>query len=163
MVGDENTFLNKRPSWEEYFLKLADLVASRSTCLRRQVGAVLVKKERIIATGYNGAPRGMGHCLDMGCLRETMQIPSGQRYELCRGVHAEQNAIINAANYGVSTQDAVLYCTTQPCIICARMIINAGIVKVVHRGNFDDPLAVQFLQEADIEIVEVRPGLRGES
>jgi len=96
------------------------------------------------------------HCLDIGCLRDAMQIPSGQRYELCRGVHAEQNAIINAANYGVSTQDTVLYCTNQPCIICARMIINAGIKKVVHRGNFDDPLAEQFLQEAGIEIVEIR-------
>jgi len=155
-VAEEKISINKRPSWEEYFLELADLVASRSTCLRRQVGAVLVKKERIIATGYNGAPRGLGHCLEIGCLRETMQIPSGQRYELCRGVHAEQNAIINAANYGVATQDAVLYCTNQPCTICSRMIINAGIIKVVHRGNFEDQLAVQFLHEAGIEIVEIR-------
>jgi len=145
----------QRPGWEEYFLELADLVASRSTCLRRQVGAVLVRNERIISTGYNGAPRGLGHCLEIGCLREEMQIPSGHRYELCRGVHAEQNAIINAANYGVSTQDAILYCTIQPCIICARMIINAGIVKVVHRGNFDDPLAARFLEEAGLEIIEV--------
>lgn len=155
-MGEDKFSVNKRPSWEQYFLELADLVASRSTCLRRQVGAVLVKNERIIATGYNGAPRGLKHCLDTGCLRDAMQIPSGQRYELCRGVHAEQNAIINAANYGVSTQDSVLYCTNQPCIICARMIINAGIIKVVHRGNFDDQLAEQFLQEAGIEIVEIR-------
>ena len=155
-MAEEKISINKRPSWEEYFLELADLVGSRSTCLRRQVGAVLVKKERIIATGYNGAPRGLGHCLEIGCLRETMQIPSGQRYELCRGVHAEQNAIINAANYGVATQDAVLYCTNQPCTICSRMIINAGIIKVVHRGNFEDQLAVQFLHEAGIEIVEIR-------
>ncbi len=155
-MGEGIKTSNKRPGWEEYFLQLADLVASRSTCLRRQVGAVLVRNERIIATGYNGAPRGLEHCLDIGCLRDAMQIPSGQRYELCRGVHAEQNAIINAANYGVSTQDTVLYCTNQPCIICARMIINAGIKKVVHRGNFDDPLAEQFLQEAGIEIVEIR-------
>lgn len=162
-MGEEKISVNKRPSWEEYFLDLADLVASRSTCLRRQVGAVLVKKERIIATGYNGAPRGLGHCLEIGCLRETMQIPSGHRYELCRGVHAEQNAIINAANYGVSTQDSVLYCTNQPCTICARMIINAGIIKVVHRGNFDDQLAVQFLHEAGIELVEIRAGLKEES
>lgn len=162
-MKEEKISINKRPSWEEYFLELADLVASRSTCLRRQVGAVLVKKERIIATGYNGAPRGLGHCLEIGCLRETMQIPSGQRYELCRGVHAEQNAIINAANYGVSTQDAVLYCTNQPCTICARMIINAGIIKVVHRGNFEDQLAVQFLDEAGIETVEIRPIIKGES
>lgn len=163
MVGDETILANKRPSWEEYFLELADLVASRSTCLRRQVGAVLVKNDRIISTGYNGAPRGLGHCLELGCLRESMQIPSGQRYELCKGVHAEQNAIINAAYYGVSTQGTVLYCTTQPCIICARMIINAGIVKVVHRGgDFDDQLSVQFLQEAGIELVEISPDAKGE-
>ena len=147
--------LRQRPSWDQYFLQLADLVASRSTCLRRQVGAVLVRKERIIATGYNGAPRGLGHCLELGCLREEMKIPSGHRYELCRGVHAEQNAIINAAFYGISTQDSVIYCTNQPCLICARMIINAGIIKVVHRGNFNDPLAVQFFQEAGIEMIEI--------
>ena len=143
---------NNRPSWEDYFLQLADLVASRSTCLRRQVGAVLVRDERIIATGYNGAPRGIQHCLEAGCLREKMGIPSGERYELCRGVHAEQNAIINAAYYGVSTKGAVLYCTNQPCLICARMIINAGIIKVVHRGNFDDDFALQFMEEAGIEM-----------
>jgi dCMP deaminase len=147
--------LRQRPSWDQYFLELADLVASRSTCLRRQVGAVLVRKERIISTGYNGAPRGLGHCLELGCLREEMEIPSGHRYELCRGVHAEQNAIINAAFYGIATQDSVIYCTNQPCLICARMIINAGIIKVVHRGNFNDPLAVQFFQEAGIEMIEI--------
>jgi len=150
-----------RPSWDEYFLELADLVASRSTCLRRHVGAVLVRKERIIATGYNGAPRALSHCLDIGCLREEMGIPSGQRYELCRGVHAEQNAIINAAFYGVPTQDTVLYCTNQPCIICARILINAGIIRVVHRGDFDDNLAMQFMQEAGIELVEIPYGRKG--
>lgn len=154
--------LRQRPSWDQYFLELADLVASRSTCLRRQVGAVLVRKERIISTGYNGAPRGLGHCLELGCLREEMQIPSGHRYELCRGVHAEQNAIINAAFYGISTQDAVIYCTNQPCIICARMIINAGIIKVVHRGNFNDQLSLQFLQEAGIEIIEIPLTVEGD-
>ena len=144
-----------RPSWDEYFLELAELVASRSTCLRRHVGAVLVRKERIIATGYNGAPRGLGHCLEIGCMREELDIPSGHRYELCRGVHAEQNAIINAAYYGVSTEDTVLYCTNQPCIICARILINAGISKVVHRGNFKDDLAMQFMQEAGIDVVQI--------
>ena len=143
-----------RPEWDDYFLQLAELVASRSTCLRRRVGAVLVRRERIISTGYNGAPRGLAHCLEVGCLREEKGIPSGQRYELCRGVHAEQNALINAAYYGVSTQDTVLYCTNQPCIICARMIINAGILRVVHRGNFDDDLALEFMHEAGIELVE---------
>lgn len=146
--------MNKpRPDWDEYFLQLARLVASRSTCLRRQVGAVLVKNERIISTGYNGAPKGLKHCLEIGCLREKEGIPSGQRYELCRGVHAEQNAIINAALYGVATEGAVIYCTNQPCIICARMIINAGIAKVVHQGDFDDELALAFLKEAGIEVV----------
>lgn len=145
-----------RPSWDEYFLELAELIARRSTCLRRNVGAVLVKEDRIIATGYNGAPRGLHHCLDLGCLRQEQGIPSGQRYELCRGVHAEQNAIINAAFYGVSTRDTVLYCTNQPCIICARMIINAGIIKVVHQGDFNDILSLQFMQEAGIEVVEKR-------
>ncbi len=143
----------ERPDWDEYFLQLADLVATRSTCLRRQVGAVLVKNERIISTGYNGAPRGLEHCLDIGCLREEQGIPSGHRYELCRGVHAEQNALINAAYYGISTAEAVIYCTNQPCIICARMIINAGIIRIVHRGNFDDDLAIKFLKEAGIELV----------
>jgi dCMP deaminase len=145
-----------RPGWDQYFLELADLVASRSTCLRRQVGAVLVKEERIIATGYNGAPRGLRHCLELGCLREEQGIPSGQRYELCRGVHAEQNAIINAAYYGISTREAVIYCTNQPCIICARMIINAGIIKVIHRGNFNDQLSLDFMQEAGLEVIEVK-------
>jgi len=146
----------ERPDWDEYFLQLADLVATRSTCLRRHVGAVLVRNERIISTGYNGAPRGLKHCFDTGCLREERQIPSGHRYELCRGVHAEQNAIINAAYYGIATQDAVIYCTNQPCIICARMIINAGIVKVVHRGDFEDTLALELMEEAGITIVEKR-------
>lgn len=145
---------NTRPTWDEYFSELARIVAKRSTCRRRQVGALLVKDERIIATGYNGAPQGLAHCLDVGCLREEMGIPSGQRYELCRGTHAEQNAIINAARYGVSTQDSVLYCTNQPCILCARMLINAGVKRIVHQGDFDDQLAVQFLQEAGVEIVE---------
>lgn len=146
----------ERPGWDEYFLQLADLVATRSTCMRRQVGAVLVRNERIISTGYNGAPRGLRHCFDTGCLREEQLIPSGQRYELCRGVHAEQNAIINAAFYGIATQDSVIYCTNQPCIICARMIINAGIIKVVHRGNFDDTLALELMEEAGITVIEKR-------
>lgn len=145
--------MNNRPTWDEYFLKLADLVASRSTCLRRHVGAVMVKNERIISTGYNGAPRGIAHCMEMGCMRQAEGIPSGQRYELCRGVHAEQNAIINAAYYGVSTQNSILYCTNQPCIICARMIINAGVVKVVHRGNFVDKRALDFMGEAGIQLI----------
>lgn len=147
----------ERPAWDDYFLQLASLVSTRSTCMRRQVGAVLVRNDRIISTGYNGAPRGLAHCYDTGCLRSERKIPSGHRYELCRGVHAEQNAIINAAYYGIATQDAVLYCTNQPCIICARMIINAGIIRVVHSGNFDDSLALTLMEEAEISILEKKP------
>lgn len=144
-----------RPSWDMYFMEVARLVATRSTCLRRQVGAVLVRDERIIATGYNGAPQGLPHCAEVGCLREQQGVPSGQRYELCRGVHAEQNAIINAALYGVSTKGAILYCTDQPCLLCARMIINAGVTKVLHEGDFSDDNARQFLHQAGIELVNI--------
>ena len=147
--------IDTRPSWNDYFLEVADLVATRSTCLRRQVGAVLVRDKRIISTGYNGAPRKLKHCSEVGCIRSENDIPSGKRYELCRGVHAEQNAIINAAYYGISTQDTVMYCTHQPCIICARIMINAGVVKVVHRGDFQDDVALELMKEAGIELVVV--------
>jgi dCMP deaminase len=115
-----------RPTWEEYFMDITHLVAKRSTCLRRQVGAVLVRDKKILATGYNGAPSGLEHCLEVGCLREKLGIPSGERHELCRGLHAEQNAIIQAAYHGVGIRGATLYCTNHPCIICSKMIINAG-------------------------------------
>jgi dCMP deaminase len=151
----EIAMFDTRPSWNDYFLEVADLVATRSTCLRRQVGAVLVRDKRIISTGYNGAPRKLKHCSEVGCLRSEKDIPSGERYELCRGVHAEQNAIINAAYYGISTQDTVMYCTHQPCIICARIIINAGVEKVVHRGDFQDDIALELMREAGIELVIV--------
>ena len=150
-----------RPGWNDYFIELANLVATRATCLRRQVGTVLVKDKRIIATGYNGAPRKLKHCGEIGCLRQTQKIPSGQRYELCRGVHAEQNAIINAAYYGVSTQDTVMYCTHQPCLICARMIINAGITTVVHQGDFEDNFALDLMKEAGIELVMIEKDYHG--
>jgi dCMP deaminase len=146
---------NRRPSWDEYFSQLARMVASRSTCLRRNVGALLVKEERIIETGYNGAPQGIQHCLDVGCLRQERDIPSGHRYELCRGVHAEQNAIINAARYGVSTLGSVLYCTHQPCMLCARMLVNAGVIRVVHQGDFQDDLAMEIFREAEVQVVEI--------
>lgn len=133
-------------------MEVAFLVASRSTCLRRQVGAVMVRSERIISTGYNGSPRGIVHCDQAGCLRNTMNIPSGQRYELCRGVHAEQNAIINAAYYGMATAGTILYSTEQPCLICARMIINAGIRSVIYSGSFQDDLAFELLKEAQVEV-----------
>ena len=126
-----NSETDGRPTWDDYFLDIVGLVAKRATCLRRCVGAALVRDRRILATGYNGAPSGLRHCLEIGCLREQNNIPSGERHELCRGLHAEQNAIIQAALHGVSVKGATLYCTNHPCIICAKMIINAGIVRIV--------------------------------
>ncbi len=133
-------------------MDIADLVSRRSTCLRRSVGAVLVKDRRVLATGYNGAPSGLHHCLDMGCLREQLGVPSGERHELCRGLHAEQNAIIQAALHGVSVNDATLYCTNHPCVICAKMIINAGINAVVIRAIYKDKLAEEILKEAGVKV-----------
>lgn len=141
-----------RPSWDEYFLEIAKLVASRSTCLRRQVGAVLVKDKRVLATGYNGAPSSLAHCLDIGCLRENLSIPSGERHELCRGLHAEQNAVIQAAYHGVSIKGATLYCTHHPCIICSKMLINAGVNRVVYLEGYPDPLSVEMFREAGISV-----------
>ncbi len=142
----------KRPNWDEYFLEIAKLVSKRSTCLRRKVGAVLVKDKRILATGYNGAPSGIKHCEEVGCLREKLKVPSGQRHELCRGLHAEQNVLLQAALHGVSTRGATLYITDSPCIICAKMLINAGVKKVVFLGEYPDKMALEFLKEAKIEI-----------
>ncbi|NLJ86877.1 MAG: cytidine deaminase [Firmicutes bacterium] len=141
-----------RPSWDEYFMEIAHLVAKRSTCLRRQVGAVLVRNKHILSTGYNGAPSGVPHCLDVGCLREKLGIPSGQQQEVCRGIHAEQNAIIQAALHGVSTEGAALYCTNQPCTLCAKMLINAGIKRIVYQGVYPDELALEILREADLPL-----------
>jgi dCMP deaminase len=141
----------ERPSWDEYFMKIAHLVAERSTCLRRKVGAIIVKDKRIISTGYNGAPRGIAHCLDTGCLREKLGIPSGERQELCRGAHAEQNAIIQAASSGVSMEGATMYCTTAPCSTCAKMIINAGIRRLVLGERYPDSLGESLIEEAGIE------------
>ncbi len=143
-----------RPGWDQYFIDIASLVASRSTCLRRQVGAVVVKDRNILATGYNGTPSGITHCEVTGCLREQLKVPSGQRHELCRGLHAEQNAIIQAARHGVNLDGGVLYCTHSPCIICTKMLINAGIRKVVYLEGYPDELSLQMLQEARIELVQ---------
>jgi dCMP deaminase len=143
---------HKRPTWDEYFLEVANLVSKRTTCLRRGVGAVLVKDKKILATGYNGAPSGLKHCIEIGCLREKLKIPSGERHELCRGLHAEQNVLLQAALYGVSTKDSILYITNQPCIICAKMLINAGIKEIVSSGDYPDKLARKFLQEAKIKV-----------
>ncbi len=144
-----------RPTWDEYFMKIAHLVAERSTCLRRKVGAVLVKDKRILATGYNGAPSGLAHCLDIGCLRQKNNVPSGQRHELCRGVHAEQNCLCQAAKYGISVEGATIYCTNFPCVICAKMLINAGIKKICYAEGYPDELSKQMLEEAKIVLVKV--------
>ena len=143
-----------RISWDESFMKMAELAATRSTCLRRQVGAVIVQDRHVIATGYNGAPKGVPHCSEKGgCLREQMGIPSGERHELCRALHAEQNAIIQAATLAQSIEGATMYITNQPCIICAKMIINAGIERIVVRDGYPDQFAVDMLAEAGLKIV----------
>ena len=146
--------MNRRPSWDEYFMDMAVLTAKRSTCLRRQVGAVIVKDKHIIATGYNGAPRGVPHCDEKGgCLRQQLNVPSGERHELCRALHAEQNAIIQAATLGQSIEGGTIYVTNQPCVICAKMIINAGIRRIVVKEGYPDELAVEILREAGLSIV----------
>ena len=142
-----------RPSWDEYFMQMAELTATRSTCLRRQVGAAIVCDRHVVATGYNGAPRGIAHCEERGgCLRQQMNIPSGERHELCRALHAEQNAIIQAAALGQSVEGATIYITHQPCVICAKMIINAGIKRKIIKNGYHDEMAVDILQEAGIKI-----------
>ncbi len=153
---------NRRPSWESYFMEIAEHVAERSTCLRRQVGAVVVKDKRILSTGYNGAPSGIDHCLDVGCLREQMKIPSGERHELCRAIHAEQNAIVQAAYHGVTIKGATLFCTNLPCSICAKMIINAGIQKIYYRSGYADKLGSEMLNSTEIEIIQLKPSDRGD-
>ena len=139
--------MKKRPSWHEYFMKMALLAAERSTCLRRQVGAVLVKNNQIIATGYNGTPKGIEHCQVAGCMREQLNVPSGEKHELCRGVHAEQNTIIQAALSGTSIAGAALYSITFPCSICARMIVNAEISTVYVLEDYPDVLSKEIFVE----------------
>jgi len=133
-------------------MDITHLVAKRSTCLRRQVGAVLVKDKKILATGYNGAPSRLEHCLDIGCLREKQSIPSGERHELCRGLHAEQNAIIQAAYHGIEIRGATLYCTNHPCVICSKMLMNAGIDRIIYEQGYGDDLAAMMLAESGIEV-----------
>lgn len=144
---------NTRPSWDEYFIKIAALVSERSTCLRHHVGAIIVKERRVLTTGYNGAPAGTRDCLELGCLRNELKIPSGERHEICRAIHAEQNAIIQAGKYGENVQGGTIYCTHSPCIICAKMIINAGIKRFVTYGNYPDIGGVkELLKEAGVEL-----------
>ncbi|MBA3003321.1 MAG: cytidine deaminase [Desulfurivibrio sp.] len=144
-----------RPSWDEYFMGITEMVAQRSTCLRRKVGAILVRDKRIIATGYNGAPAKVSHCLDIGCLREQQGIPSGERHELCRGLHAEQNSIIQAALHGFSVEGATLYCTNMPCAICSKMLINARIEKIYYKEGYADTLSSLLLAEAKVPVFQL--------
>lgn len=143
-----------RPSWDEYFMNIVDLVKTRSTCLRRQVGALIVKDKRILASGYNGAPVGCKHCAEVGCVRDKLNIPSGQRHEICRATHAEQNAIAQAAYSGTCIKDSVMYVTTQPCVLCAKLCINAGITKIIFRGDYPDELSMELLQEAGVRVLK---------
>jgi len=145
-----------RPTWHEYFVSITKQVATRSTCLRRKVGAIVVKDKRILTTGYNGAPKGVENCLEAGtCLREELGVPSGERHEICKGLHAEQNALLQAAYHGVSIKDSVIYCTTQPCIMCSKMIINAGIRKIYYLEDYPDPLYIGILDEAGVEYIRL--------
>ncbi len=143
---------NDRPPYDEYFMEMAHVVSKRSTCLRRKVGAILVKDKHILSTGYNGAPKGFKHCSEVGCIREKKDIPSGERHELCRGLHAEQNAIIQAAVFGVSITNSTLYCTSTPCVVCVKMLINAGVKEIIYSGEYPDDLAKKMLRESNLKI-----------
>ncbi|MBA7711183.1 tRNA-specific adenosine deaminase [subsurface metagenome] len=144
-----------RPNWDEYFMKAAALVAERSTCLRHHIGAIIVKDKRIITTGYNGAAKGMKDCIELGCLRDELGIPSGTRHEICRAIHAEQNAIIQGTFHGISIKGGSLYCTHTPCMICAKMIVNAGIKEVINYQDYPDKDARTFLEEAGINLKKI--------
>jgi dCMP deaminase len=133
-------------------MEIAGIVAKRSTCMRRQVGALIVKDRRILSTGYNGAPSGVAHCEEVGCIRQMRGVPAGERHELCRGLHAEQNAIIQAAYHGVSITGSLLYCTHNPCSLCVKMIINAGITQIFYLEGYPDDLAVDLVKESGIII-----------
>jgi dCMP deaminase len=140
-----------RPEFDTYCLKIASVVAERSTCRRHHVGAVAVKDKHILTTGYNGAPAGLPDCLELGCLRDELGIPSGQRHEICRAIHAEQNVIIQAALHGVSLEGSTIYCTHTPCVLCAKMLVNARIKRFVSFGRYADDSFVSLFKEAGIE------------
>ena len=145
----------KRPSWDEYFMKMASLVAERSTCLRHHVGAIIVKEKRVLTTGYNGAAKGVKDCFELGCLRDELEIESGTRHEICRAIHAEQNAIIQAGVHGINISNSTMYCTHTPCMICAKMIVNAGIKEIVSYHDYADEEARKFLKEAGVKLMKV--------
>ncbi|MCX7704518.1 MAG: cytidine/deoxycytidylate deaminase family protein [Planctomycetota bacterium] len=142
----------ERPSWDSYFLRIAQEVSRRATCIRRSVGALLVRDKHILSTGYNGPPSGLPHCTDIGCLREERKIPTGERQELCRGLHAEQNALLQAAIHGVSVKGSVLYCTSTPCSLCAKMLINAGVVRIVALEEYPDEFSNHLLYDTGIKV-----------
>ncbi|MBQ7608422.1 MAG: cytidine/deoxycytidylate deaminase family protein [Desulfovibrionaceae bacterium] len=144
-----------RLPWSDYFMSIVYLVRQRSTCLRRQVGALAVRDNRILATGYNGIPSGLAHCLDRGCLRKDMGIPSGQRHEICRGIHAEQNVIVQAATSGINLDGSELYCTTFPCVLCCKMLINCGIRAIYYAEDYPDELSAELLAEANIPTIQI--------
>jgi len=144
-----------RPSWDEYFMEIVDLIKTRSTCMRRKVGAVIVKDKRILTTGYNGAPTGCLHCEEVGCLRAELNVPSGERHELCRASHAEQNAIVQAAMHGIPINNSTLYVTIQPCVICTKLAINAGVKRIVYKGEYPDELSMKLLKESGIEVFKM--------
>ena len=146
-----------RPDNDTYFMEMAHLIAKRSTCVRRRVGAVIVKDKRVLTTGYNGSPKGTRHCEDLGCIRDHMNVPSGTRHELCRGVHAEQNAVIQAAYFGISIDGGTVYTTTYPCSMCAKILINAGIKEVVYADSYLDDLSRKLFEETDTVVREHRP------
>jgi len=147
-----------RPSSDEYFLKIASVVAERSTCRRHHVGAVAVKSKHILATGYNGAPSDAKDCLEIGCLRDELGIPSGERHEICRGIHAEQNVIIQASLHGVSLEESTIYCTHTPCVLCAKMLVNAKVKRLVTFGSYNDNTFADLFREAGIEVeIKKRP------
>jgi len=157
-MNTNQTGMKPRKSWDQYFMEMALLVGSRATCLRRMVGAVIVKEKRVLSTGYNGAPAGFKHCKETGCLRDRLNVPSGEKHELCRGIHAEQNAVVQAARFGVHIKGSTVYTTTYPCVICAKILINAGINRVVYLGQYRDSLSEQMLvEESKIELVAYDP------
>lgn len=146
----------KRPSWNKYFLEMTQLISKRSTCLRRHIGAVAVRDKRILATGYNGAPSGLAHCTDIGCIRQKLNIPSGQRQELCRGLHAEQNVIIQAVLHKVDLKGSILYVTNQPCVTCTKMLISVGVKEIIILEGYPDELARRMFKEVKIKIRTIK-------
>ena len=155
---NNETKRQQRPSWDVYFMNLTPYIATRSTCIRRQVGALIVKDKQIVSTGYNGAPRGVRHCYETGCLRQELGIPSGERHELCRSIHAEANALMQAARNGVSTNGAYIYCTDEPCSLCMKMMINAGIRRIFYTHAYPDKLSKSLAKETGIEVIQMKVG-----